>query len=129
MNRFFILITLLFSALCSNFASASEFDPKNYVYNDEGSPLFVKVYIEIPKISYRETSVEAFDLQKKIKPFFNLMQNDDRGSFIVIPIKTAKDRDEDDYWECPLCGTENPATRNTCTNPDCPLYRKKGRDW
>jgi hypothetical protein len=126
MFRFFALFALCFAALYSNVVTANECDPKHYVYNHEGKALFVKVYIETPKA---KTSIDAFDLQKKTNIWSIFLQTDDRGSFIVVPIKTNRDKGDEDYWECPICGTENPASRNTCSNPKCPLYRKKGRDW
>ena len=115
----------LFSVFYTHFISANEFNPKNYIYNDEGCPLFVKVYKNISN----ETSVEARAIDEKKHSLYNFIQKDNGRSFIAIPIKRNTDSGEDDYWECPYCETKNPASRNTCSNPDCPLYRKKGRDW
>lgn len=142
MIRVFALFIVLFSGSCSNFISANEFNPKNYVYNDEGYPLFVKIYVEGPENSpsHAEKAVYAPPLKEKTISFFNLMQKDDRGSFIVIPIKNKKkksdeeekeeDYDHDEkYWKCPYCDTENPASRNSCQNKKCCLHRKTGRDW
>jgi hypothetical protein len=60
-----------------------------------------------------------------------MMHEDESGSFLAVPIKKKKkergDEDEDD-WECPICGTLNPAYRNTCQNSDCPLNRKGIRE-
>jgi len=50
----------------------------------------------------------------------------------TVKKKKGKDADDDkdeSNWECPYCGTDNPATRNTCSNRECPLYRRAGRDW
>lgn len=62
-----------------------------------------------------------------------ISQNDQRGTYLVVPIKQKKSKNDDDddvsTWECPYCGTINLASNNTCSNESCPLYRKKGRNW
>lgn len=120
---FFVLVLSFFSAS----ASAHErhlFNPKNYVYDDEGNPLFVKIYVDSQKL-------EMFHAQKNgsanVTHFVNL--NDAAGTYLIVPIHKKKRPDDDDSWTCPYCGTENPAYRNTCSNPSCVLYRKGGRDW
>lgn len=126
------LFALVFS-LVTNLAFAHNadcFNPKNYVYDEEGKALFVKVYVDLQKTSFRD-SRETSSAETEYHFLKMVTQVDCLGSFIAIPIRKKhnnKDGD-DDIWVCPYCGTENPASQNTCLNKDCPLYRKKGRDW
>lgn len=131
MMRFLAALVMFLSSFCSNFISAHECDPKNYVYDDEGHPLFVKVYLETTKDNLFDSkkTAYAFSSKENANFIFTLMQKDSGGSFIAVPIRKKTDSDDDDYWQCPYCGAENSASRNTCSNPDCLLYRKKGRNW
>ncbi len=123
-------VSFFFNAINASAAENNEFNPKNYVYNNEGEPLFVKVYIES---SNRNINADSLSLQKEGLHILNLMMQEDRkGSFLVIPIKKKKSKSDDDdesTWICPYCDTENEASRNTCQNPQCVLHRKAGRDW
>lgn len=131
-SLFYLLLFIL--AFCHlNSASATcshRFDPKCYLYNEEGYPLFVKVYVEPSLQSIHSDSSSRGEGKAQ---FLTLMtQNDRDGAFIVVPIKKKKSRNDDeeeDTWQCPYCDTINEASRNTCKNPECILYRKPGRDW
>ncbi len=86
---------------------------KNYVYDDEGNALFVKVYLQ------KNLSTHRY-------PFVNSMvQDDQRGSYLAVPLKKKKSSDDDDEstWECPYCGTINPSSSNTCQKKGCVLHR------
>ncbi len=116
-------------------ASATElnsFNPKNYVYDEEGNPLFVKVYLGSAN-QHRNEKVLSSPANGLVI-LKRMAQEDKEGSFIAVPIYKKKKNNEDENddesnWECPYCYTINPASRNTCKNPDCPLHRKGGRDW
>jgi hypothetical protein len=108
------------------------YNPKNYVYDDEGNPLFVKVYLRNPKAERRNQNKKHFFSKENDMQILNLMMQEDlRGNFIAIPIKKKKNDDDEDEsnWGCPYCHTINPSSRNSCSNKDCPLYRKGWRDW
>src|SRR5512135_2812216 len=103
MKRFFYPLITLFIFFCSIHASADRidnFNPKNYVYDDNGTPIFIKIYIDSPKVDrlhQNESSAPLFSLPGGDMQILNLMtQNDQRGSFIVIPIKKKKSKDDDD---------------------------------
>lgn len=96
--------------------ASNDYLMQNYVYDNEGNPLFVKVYLQKNLSSNRH-------------PFVNSMiQDDHRGSFLAVPLKKKKSNDDDDdkdesTWECPYCGAINPASRNTCQTKGCVLHR------
>jgi hypothetical protein len=53
-----------------------------------------------------------------------MSQDDQRGSYVVIPIKKKRDKDDDkdeSNWECPYCGRINKASENRCGTKDCVL--------
>jgi hypothetical protein len=111
-----IAILMIFSVqLVANLFE--KYNEKNYVYDHCGTVMFVKVYIH--------------DIDSSIPNSFllNFTQEDETGHFFAIPVKKKRSDEEEDKWICPYCGTDNPASKNTCTNFNCPLYRKKGRDW
>lgn len=118
MKRLFSLVIFFIACAHMNPISADEvegdYNPKNYLYDEEGNCSFVKVYID--KIDSRH----GFDC---------LAQRDGRGSFLAIPIQRFLSKEKPKGWDCPYCGRRNPAERNTCSNPDCVLYRKPPRDW
>ncbi len=98
-------------------------NPEDYIYNCEGTPLFVKVYVEKQVLQNRGSS-----------SFLKLLQEDRNGSFLAVPIKKKqKDKNEDeeneDTWICPICNTKNPEYATFCRNTACPLYRNGLRDW
>jgi hypothetical protein len=140
MKRFFYSLIALFISFCSIHASTNEtenFNPKNYIYDDNGHPIFIKIYIETLKTSSSGENEYAVShsLQKGGLQMLNLMtQNDHRGGYIAIPIKKKnKNKNDDDdkdenVWICPICERENPAYRNTCQWTDCPLNRKGMRE-
>jgi hypothetical protein len=129
MKKYFSFLILMCACFCMSFEAiglTNEFDSKNYVYDDEGNPRFVKVYLnnQTCDTSNQKRENSSSTLQEIGNLFINLfIQEDPRGVFIAIPIRN-RDRDDDDYWQCPYCDTINPASRNSCRNPCCPLYRK-----
>ena len=137
MRVFFLMIGLAicFASQCSADEDDS-FNPKNYMYDYEWNALFIKVYVQNhqddPWQQYHKHSPVSDDEQI----YHLLIQEDQKGSFIAVPIKKKKkdkeeeddDKDESD-WECPYCGTINPSYRNCCSNPKCVLYRKNNRNW
>jgi hypothetical protein len=142
MRRIFYSLIAVLTFFSSIYVSANEiegFDLKNYVYDDEGNPVFIKVYIKsIKPLKTKFSNQDWNDLPLQQDSWQQLMnqvsQEDQRGTYLIIPIKKKKGKDADDdkdesNWECPYCGTDNPATRNTCSNRECPLYRRAGRDW
>jgi hypothetical protein len=134
--RFFSLLVSVFIFFSSTYASAdrnNDFNLKNYVYDDEGVPLFIKLYIKASKTesSDRNKSVVPLFLAEESVQILNLMMQEDQlGSFLAIPIKKKKEKEDDEStWECPICGRTNPASRSTCQYSDCPLNRKGIREW
>lgn len=129
---FYPLITvfIFFSSIHAS-AGIDDFNSKNYVYDDEGNPIFIKIYIEShkEKCSNRNNSgTHFFPQQDGLQLTLNRMtQDDQRGSYIVIPIKRKKDNDDDDKdestWECPYCHRENKASSNRCGTKGCVLNR------
>ncbi len=142
MKKFLYSLIALCVSFCSLNASIDDnynFNPKNYIYDDNGNPVFVKVYIDHLKPQSSDQNLEGIScaVQNTGLQTLNLMtQYDERGSYLAIPIKSKKkknnDDDEDDkkekYWKCPYCGTENPPERNTCSNSNCVLHRKGVRE-
>jgi hypothetical protein len=92
-----------------------DFNPKNYVYDYEGAPLFVKIYLgdqnfesEYPQ---RKRTPHS-SIEKELQFFTSMMQTDSQGSFLAVPIQKKKKKDTDNdesTWVCPYCDTENPA--------------------
>jgi hypothetical protein len=133
MKRIFYPLVTVFIFFSSIYASANridDFNLKNYVYDDEGNPVFVKVYIKSPKAKFSDQDwSDSFSQQDSLPHLLNLMTQDDQGgSYLVVPIKKKKDKDDDDdkdesVWECPYCGTINESFRNTCKKKGCVLYR------
>ena len=137
MKRILFQLMAMFTLFSSIYSSADYIEDldlsiKNYVYDDEGNPAFIKIYIE-PSKAELLSSNRNFYQQNRLERILNKMsQKDQRGTYFVVPIKKKKSKNDDDdtsTWECPYCGTINPASNNTCSNESCPLYRKKGRDW
>lgn len=135
MKRKIYALAAILIFFCSIHVSASgvdDFNPKNYVYDDNGTPLFVKVYIKAPKTGFSQQSESASLLVSSqnadMRILNSIVQDDQRGSFIVIPIKKKKYQVDDEernesVWECPYCGTINESFRNTCKKKGCVLYR------
>ena len=66
--------------------------------------MFVKVYTH---------NTDALN----VRSFLTLLtQEEEIGHFLAIPVKKKRSDDEEDKWTCPYCGTDNPASRNTCAN-------------
>ncbi|MGC1877931.1 MAG: hypothetical protein WA347_03265 [Rhabdochlamydiaceae bacterium] len=141
MRRFFyplITVFIFFCSICALANGTDDFNLKNYVYDEEGNPVFIKIYIETSKTESSHRSKNAssfFPLQNEagLQISNPMMQDDQRGSYIVIPIKKKKNKNDDDdqeesTWTCPICGRDNPASRNTCQYGDCPLHRKGIRE-
>lgn len=138
MIRICFCLMVVFTVFCTARVSSAEidtFNPKNYVYDDEGNPLFVKVYLKAraESLSQSGRAVSIPSQENDIQILKLMMQEDQRGSFLVIPIKKKKSNDDEDKdesnWECPYCHKINPASRNSCSNPECPLNRKAWKDW
>ncbi|MBS0607602.1 MAG: hypothetical protein KF898_05125 [Parachlamydiales bacterium] len=133
--KLFNLLVILFAVLFSSHCLARGTDFQNYVYDDQGNPLFVKVYVPASKMELWKSSDKINLLSaegQKIQILRRIVQEDGRGGFLVVPIKKKRSKDDDDEestWECPYCLTVNPSNRHACSNPECPLYRKGGRDW
>jgi|GEM_PF-5858408 len=130
MIRVFYPLIALFIFFSSIHASANEIDDfnvKNYIYDDEGNAVFVKVYIKFSNQDWSNSSSQQDNLPHLLN---RMTQDDQRGSYLVVPIKKKKYKDEDDdddddesVWECPYCYTINESYRNTCKNKKCVLYR------
>jgi hypothetical protein len=124
-----VLAILCVSFFFSNQAVAGmryDINPENYIYNHEGTPLFVKVYVGKNALFIHQGKESLFLLK--------LMQKDRNGSFLPVPISKKhkpkkEDDEEEDTWVCPYCETVNSASAGSCTNPDCVLYRTGGRNW
>src|SRR5579872_7119646 len=108
------------------FNAHCDVDTTDYLYDDEGCPSFVKVYLneEIENDFYED---EEFLTANKVilSTFRMLMQRDRKGSYLAIPLQKKgkdkdKDKDEEDYWTCPHCGRKNRATDNNCKTWGCP---------
>lgn len=137
MRRIFYSLITMFIFFSSIHASANgidDFDLKNYVYDDEGAPVFIKIYIESPKTesSNRNKSTNRlFPQHNDFQQILNrITQEDQRGSYIVVPItkkKKIKEDDDDDKdestWQCPYCNRVNKASSNYCETPGCVLHR------
>ncbi len=137
MRRIFYSLITMFIFLSSIHASANEiddFDFKNYVYDDEGTPVFIKIYIKSPKTessNENKSGTPLFQEQDDLQQILSRMaQDDQRGSYIVVPItkkKKIKDDDDEDKdestWECPYCGQINRASSDYCERRGCVLYR------
>lgn len=123
---FLLIAACVFCCTMKVSAHEEHYNLKNYVYDDEGNPVFVKIYI--PFEDHQENVCAA-----KACHMLQAQQRDKSGSYIVVPIRKKKKSEEDDddenTWECPYCGIVNPASRNVCSNSDCVLYRKWPRDW
>jgi hypothetical protein len=136
MKYFFRLVMLLIvlNSVPVSADSYGNFNPKNYVYDDEGSPVFVRVYVNdsTTESSNRNRKAASLFLKEEGAQILDLMlQEDQKGSFLAIPLKKKKQKDDNEdesTWECPMCGRENPAYRNTCQFSDCPLNRKGIRE-
>lgn len=113
---------------------------ENYVYDNYGNPLFVKVYVTRcdEDASNSNKPSPALKFIKKNRFFSQMLQKDRHGRFLAVPLqkKKNKNKDEDDDdpyqergWVCPYCDTYNDQSRNVCSNKNCPLYRRPGRDW
>ena len=134
MTKCFCFLMLILAYFSSVQASTGGWDgyvnPKSYIYDDEGNPVFVKVYVESSKCHRNADSPRLSEKEQ----ILNLMiQEDKAGSFWAIPIKKKKSKEKEDdteesTWECPMCGRTNPASRNTCQYSDCPLNRKGIRE-
>ncbi len=119
---------LLF-ALCLFFAlnAYCEVNVSNYLYDHDGNPSFVKVYLN----EWDESNIgknEGFLAVNKVvrARFHLLLQKDGKGSYMAIPLQKKgkdkdKDKDEDDYWICPHCGRKNKETDNYCRTWGCPF--------
>jgi hypothetical protein len=91
-----------------------------YIHDTRGTSLFVKVYIDNINL------LNANDF------LLTMTQEDEKGHFLAIPVRKKKEKDDEydeTYWICPICGWRNPASEHVCGNSDCPLYRRKPRDW
>jgi len=131
---FFPLIAacILFSTIYAYTNEIHNFNPKNYVYDDEGNPVFIKIYIQSstvnsPNQNKGRTHQEQDDL---IQILNRMTQHDQRGGYVVVPIKKKKSHDDDDdddkdesTWECPYCHRTNKASDNYCQTKDCVLHR------
>ena len=131
---FYSLITVLifFSSIHSSANGIDDFNLKNYVYDHEGVPVFIKIYIDSPKEkSSNHNKSSAPSQLDSLEQILNRMaQNDLRGTYIAVPIakkKNKKDNDDEDKdestWECPYCGRTNKASSNYCETPGCVLHR------
>lgn len=133
MKTIFFLLAMMLSYFGALLAAHEDnhFNPKNYVYDDEGNPLFVKIYIESVLTEKKSSSPSA--LEQKLHFLSSMMQNDSIGNFLAVPIEKKKKKqdndDEESTWTCPFCGTETPARKSACSNKDCILYRTPPRDW
>ena len=131
MKRFFyplITMFIFFGSIHASTDRTPDFNLKNYVYDDEGVPVFIKIYIKSPKTGSLDQN------QDGVQQVLNRIgHEDERGSYIVVPIKRhkkEKDKDEDDadgydesWWKCPYCGRKNDANSNYCGTKDCVLHR------
>lgn len=118
-------------------AEAKSFDVKNYVYDDEGNPLFIKVYCkccgEKSSHSHKKSGLPSSQ-ENKLGILSKMLQKDQKGSFLVIPIKKKKKNKDDDnpfekYWECPYCQTLNPVYQAYCSNKNCTIYEEPWKGW
>lgn len=118
MKRLFSIMMFLIAFICLSCVSADEheddYNPQNYLYDEEGEHSFIKVYID--KLDSKHI-------------FHRLAQTDKRGSFLAIPLQKIHSKEKPDEWRCPYCGLDNPVSTNTCLNKECTLYRTKPRDW
>jgi hypothetical protein len=81
MRRIFYPLIAVFVFFGSIHASANmidEFNLKNYVYDDEGNPVFIKIYIEASKKSSNQNKVSSFPLQDGVQQIINRMIQDDQ---------------------------------------------------
>lgn len=129
MRRLFYVWVAAFAFCSSGHIWANDVEhlsTKNYVYDDEGNPVFIKIYIKASKnVSSSQRNRTLPSLLEEDKKFWALMtQKDDRGTYIVIPIKKKKSSSDDEStWECPYCHRENPASSNFCKTKGCVLHR------
>jgi len=128
MRKIFYPLIALFIFFGSVQASANRIDDfnfKNYIYDDDGNPVFIKIYIKSSTEILEQNKANTLPLQQLIN---RMAQDDQRGSYIVIPIKKKKHKEEDDdkdesTWECPYCGRTNKASSHYCETKDCVLHR------
>ncbi len=112
----FIPLIFLISSL-----SATDLTSQSYLYDNEGEPRFIKIYIDspTPRNKRRTTSLQA-GLQQILN---RMAQEDPTGRYIVVPLKKKKGKDTDEsVWECPYCGKSNHAFENRCTKKSCSLH-------
>lgn len=132
MKRIFYLsmVMLMFFTSIYSFAGLEDFNVKNYLYDDKGNPVFIKIYISKEFSNQDLTDTQHFDFHQLLN---RMSQEDQTGTYVIIPIKKKKKQqdadEEEDGWVCPYCNTYNEASRNCCKNPDCVLYRKGNRNW
>ncbi len=140
MKKLFSMFLCMLSFLCYGELSAnesSEYNPENYVYDNHGNPIFVKVYVSLYEeddhVNAKNSSL-ALQFIKKNHFFSQMLQKDHRGKFLAVPLqkKKSKDKDKDEYeddpyqekgWICPYCDHYNKNKHNTCQNKKCVLYR------
>src|SRR2546427_10533588 len=102
MRKFFYSLIAAYTLFGSISVSANEFgyfNVKNYIFDDEGNAQFVKVYIESSGEMYSNNAGSASSSSKQdgFYPILKRMsQNDQRGRYIVVPIKNRRARDDDD---------------------------------
>src|SRR5580700_12017309 len=72
------------------------FNPKNYVYDDEGNPLFIKIYTKSLDIEFSQAEQFSFSSSGTESHLLSSMiQIDTLGSFLPVPIQKKKKSSDD----------------------------------